>query len=60
MLEKNGYQEVATYINNGNAIFKSKVNDSRILQKEIEAIIKQEFKLDIAVAVFTSKEVVEG
>lgn len=47
--ESLGYKNVITYINSGNVIFETKKTDTKKLTKEIEAVIKTSFNLDIRV-----------
>ncbi|KKT78163.1 MAG: hypothetical protein UW75_C0048G0005 [Parcubacteria group bacterium GW2011_GWF2_44_8] len=47
--ESLGYRNVITYINSGNIIFETKKVDQKKITKEIEAIIKTAFNLDIRV-----------
>jgi len=56
--EELGFQEVKTYLNSGNVIFSSDRDDVRSFTNQIEAMIKQQFGLDITVFVI-SKEVLE-
>ena len=52
-LEKNKYQNVSTYLNSGNAIFESDVDDKESIMKDIRKIIKNKFNLEIPVFVMT-------
>ena len=44
--EKLGFTQVATYINSGNILFKSKETDARKLEKKIEQMLLKEYELD--------------
>ncbi|HEU0252377.1 MAG TPA: DUF1697 domain-containing protein, partial [Pyrinomonadaceae bacterium] len=44
--EKLGFTQVATYINSGNIIFKSRETDARKLEKKIEQMLLKEYALD--------------
>lgn len=51
-----GLEEVQTYLQSGNVVFKSKGNAAK-LASDIEARIKKDFGLSISVLVLTSKEI---
>ena len=44
-----GFAEVTTYLNSGNVIFSSDVDDKSVLSNKIRAMIKDRFDLDIPV-----------
>lgn len=46
-----GFEQVTTYINSGNIIFKTKENDARKLEKKIEQMLVNEYRLDSTVVV---------
>ena len=46
-----GFEQVTTYINSGNIIFKTKESDARKLEKKIEQMLVKEYKLDSRVVV---------
>ena len=46
-----GFQDVTTYINSGNIVFKTKETDPRKLELEIEKLLAREYKLDAKVIV---------
>jgi uncharacterized protein (DUF1697 family) len=46
-----GFEEVTTYINSGNIIFKTKEPDARKLEKKIEQMLVKEYELDSRVVV---------
>jgi uncharacterized protein (DUF1697 family) len=54
--EKLGFAQVATYINSGNVLFKTKENDARKLEVKIEKMLLQEYQLDSKVVVRTLPE----
>ena len=51
-----GFKDVASYINSGNLIFKSKEDDARKLEKKIEQMLSKEYQLDSKVVVRTLSE----
>lgn len=53
LFEKQGFQNVLTYIQSGNAIFYSKEKSSDTIKKIISNSIKQEFGFDVGVLVIT-------
>ena len=55
-LEKNKYKSVSTYLNSGNVIFESDINNKEVIMKDIYKIIKNKFKLEIPIFVITSFE----
>ena len=55
-LEKNKYQNVSTYLNSGNVIFESTINNKEDIMKDIYKIIKNKFNLEIPIFVMTSLE----
>ena len=55
-LEKNKYQNVFTYLNSGNVIFESDIDNKESIMKDIYEIIKNEFNLEIPVFVMTPVE----
>jgi uncharacterized protein (DUF1697 family) len=54
--EEIGFLDVITYINSGNVIFSSNIQDKNELIRKIEDIIVDKFKLDIPVTVLSAKE----
>lgn len=55
--ESLGYTDVATYINSGNVVFKTKKKDVATLVSEIERVIKKKFKLEIPVVLRDKKNI---
>lgn len=55
-LEKNKYQNVSTYLNSGNVIFESNIDDEEFIIKDINKIIKNKFNLEIPIFIMTSFE----
>lgn len=55
-LEKNKYQNVSTYLNSGNVIFESDIDNKESIMKDIYKIIKNKFNLEIPVFIMTSLE----
>lgn len=51
-----GYTAVSTYLNSGNVIFSSDVDDLTVLASTIKTMIKSNFKLDIPVFIISQKE----
>ena len=54
-----GLEEVATYLNSGNVIFSTAVNDKEILSNKIESMIKDRFGLEIPVLLILQEELNE-
>lgn len=54
--EEIGFLDVITYINSGNVIFSSNIQDNNELIRKIKSIIVNKFKLDIPVTVLSAKE----
>jgi uncharacterized protein (DUF1697 family) len=54
-----GFAQVATYINSGNVIFKTKESDARKLETKIEKMLLKEYQLDSKVVVRTLPEMVK-
>ena len=55
-LEKNGYKSVLTYLNSGNVIFESDIDNKESIMKDIHKIIKDKFNLEIPIFLMTSFE----
>lgn len=55
-LEKNKYQNVSTYLNSGNVIYESDIDNKESIMKDIHKIIKNKFNLEIPVFIMTSFE----
>ena len=51
-----GFAQVATYINSGNVLFKTKEKDARKLEEKIEKMLLKEYQLDSKVVVRTLPE----
>lgn len=51
-----GYTAVSTYLNSGNVIFLSDVDDRNVLSSTIKTMIKNKFELDIPVFIISQKE----
>lgn len=54
-----GFSEVTTYLNSGNIIFTSAVDDNDILSNKIKLLIKNNFDLDIPVLVLLQERLEE-
>jgi uncharacterized protein (DUF1697 family) len=54
--EQLGFEEVASYINSGNVLFKSKQADPRKLEQRIERMLSTEYQLDAKVVVRSVSE----
>lgn len=55
--ESMGFEDVTTYINSGNIIFKAKEGDARKLERNIEGMLSREYKLECKVVVRSFSEV---
>lgn len=55
-LENNKYQNVVTYLNSGNIIFESNIDNKETIMKAIYKIIKNKFNLEIPVFIMTTTE----
>ena len=55
-LEKNEFQNVSTYLNSGNVIFDSDIDNKETITESICSVIKNQFKLEIPVFVMTAFE----
>ncbi|HCC06363.1 TPA: DUF1697 domain-containing protein [Candidatus Nomurabacteria bacterium] len=55
--ESLGYERVSTYINSGNIFFETKEKDRVKLVKEIEKVLKKDFKLELRVVIRDSKDI---
>ena len=58
--ERNGFQNVATYINSGNVIFDSDIADETTLKTVCEKRISADFDLNIPVCVISSADLREA
>ena len=58
-LEKNNYQNVSTYLNSGNVIFESDIDNKESIMRDINRIIKNEFNLKIPIFVMTAFELAD-
>lgn len=58
-LEDAGFTAVRTYINSGNIIFESELEEKKIIVEKIEKIIVSEFSLNIPVTVVSESELEE-
>lgn len=54
--EKEGFTDVSTYINSGNIIFTSKINDTVKLVKQCEAAIEKRFGFPVVVMVISAEQ----
>lgn len=55
-LENNKYQNVTTYLNSGNVIFESSIDNKKIIMNDIYKIINNKFNLKIPVFIMTTSE----
>ena len=55
-LENNKYQNVTTYLNSGNIIFESSIDNKETIMKDINKIINDKFNLEIPVFIMTTSE----
>ena len=53
------FAEVTTYLNSGNIIFSSAIEDENILSNKIAFMIKERFRLDIPVFIMLQDELEE-
>ncbi|WP_330673138.1 DUF1697 domain-containing protein [Clostridioides difficile] len=51
-----GYSEVSTYLNSGNVVFLSDVDDSKVISNTIRLMIKKQFELEIPVFIISQEE----
>ena len=58
-VETLGYTEVSTYLNSGNVVFCSDIEDTQVLSDEIECMIKQQFQSDIPVLVISWEKLMD-
>lgn len=54
-----GYKEVITYLNSGNVVFKSDIEDKNVIKNNIQLMLKDKFGFDIPTYVITSQELEE-
>lgn len=54
LYEANGFHEVKSYVQSGNVIFKSKVEDCIQLEQKIAVAIKSQFGFDVPIIVMSS------
>ena len=55
-LENNKYQNITTYLNSGNVIFESSIDNKKTIMKDINKIIYDKFYLEIPVFIITTSE----
>ncbi|MGN1012441.1 MAG: DUF1697 domain-containing protein [Clostridia bacterium] len=55
-LEKNKYQDVSTYLNSGNVIFETDIDNKETIANDIYKVIKNKFNLDIPIYIMTISE----
>ena len=58
-MEELGYKNVVTYLNSGNVIFESNIDDKETIMRNIYEAIKDKFNLDIPIFVMTASELQE-
>lgn len=54
-----GFSEITTYLNSGNVIFSSTIDDEKVLSDKIRCMIKDKFDLDIPVAIVLQEKLEE-
>ena len=54
-----GYKEVLTYLNSGNVVFESDIEDKNVIKNNIQIMIKDKINLDIPTYVITLQELDE-
>ncbi|RDW99121.1 DUF1697 domain-containing protein [Listeria kieliensis] len=57
--EELDFVEVATYLNSGNVIFSSRLEDTLLLTKNIKSMIKNKFNLELPIHVLLQEELKE-
>lgn len=57
--ERMGFDDVATYINSGNIIFKTREGDARKLERSIEGMMSSEYELECKVVVRSLSEMAD-
>lgn len=60
LLEKNGFQDVITYINSGNIIFSSEDYNIGFLTRKCETLILEEFELNLSVLIITADDLCDA
>ena len=55
-LENNKYKNITTYLNSGNVIFESSIDNKETIMKDINKIIYDKFYLEIPVFIITTSE----
>ena len=58
--EDMGFLNVSTYINSGNVLFSSKINDKNSISSRCKAMIEERFMLDVPVVIISLKELSEA
>lgn len=56
LFEQNGFDDVVTYINSGNIIFSSESTDEKKIKEGCEALVVNEFQLNIPVTIVSVKD----
>ena len=56
---EHGFSEITTYLNSGNVVFSSTIDDKDVLSNKIMVMIKERFALDIPVLVVLQEELEE-
>lgn len=56
LLEENNYQNVSTYLNSGNIIIESNINNKELIVENISKIIESNFNLKIPIYIMTISE----
>lgn len=54
-----GFAEVSTYLNSGNVVFSSAIDDQNLLSKQIKSMIKDSFDLEIPVYIVLQEKLQE-
>ena len=54
-----GYQKITTYLNSGNVIFETDLEDKNAIKNNIQLMIKDKFNFDIPTYIITSQELKE-
>lgn len=58
--EEHAFHDVITYINSGNIIFSTSMEDAQEIKKQCETIIQDKFKLNISVMIISAQDYIEA
>ena len=60
LLEENNYQNVSTYLNSGNIIIESNINNKELIIENISKIIEFNFNIKIPIYIMTELRIEEA